>query len=62
MYEPAILLNKKEDSSKYRYFYDKPAILPKYLNHFVPPDDSIKIVNGPEICQCVGIAGVNQPH
>ena len=36
--------------------------LPKYLDHFGPPNNTIQIVAGPELCQCIGVNGVNKPH
>ena len=62
MYEPAIEFGKGQEVTQYKYICDKPLSLPKYLKHFVPPDTSILLKDGPDIVQCIGIDGVNKPH
>ena len=62
MYEPAVEFGKCNHPSQFKYLFDKPTVLPKYLEHFSPPDGSIEIEEGPEVEQCIGIDGVNKPH
>ena len=41
LYEPVVGFGKIKDSCEYIYIFDKPASLPRYLQHFCPPDGSI---------------------
>ena len=39
-----------------------PCSLSKCLKHFLPPDNSIKIEEVPELLKCIGIPGINKSH
>ena len=62
MYEPAIEFGQKDKPTSYKYIFDPPTNLPKYLEHFAQPNKSIQIEAGPELFQCIGIEGVNKAH
>ena len=62
MYESAVEFGKGSDPSQFKPPFDKPFVLPKYLEHFSSPDDLIEIQEGPEVEQCIGIDGVNRHH
>ena len=55
LYDPAVEFGQLKNNIRYRYIFNKPKQLPKYLEHFCPPDGSIKIIDGPKLSMCGGM-------
>ena len=66
MFEPAVEIEKSNDISSYKYLFESPKVLPKYLEHFVHKDSKIEILDNhehnPVLLECKGICNVNQKH
>ena len=64
LYQPALEFGKKEDSSAYKYIFNKPNTLPTYLKMFLPPNVSVEEDEDEvrDTIRCNGIQGINASH
>ena len=62
MFDPCVEFGKLDDPHQLEYLNEKPCSLQKYLKHLLPPDESIKIEEGPELLNCMGIPAINKSH